>query len=415
MRSTRRTVLKMSAAAAAGLALGVAPPTASGRPRPAKGLKILILGGTGFLGPAVLEAARTNGHTVTLFNRGRTERRKPGQFDEVEKLYGNRDPKLRADDTDPRSPQGLAALEGDREWDAVVDTSGYVPRIVKASTELLRDRVKHYTFISTISVYARNDTPGADESAGLATMDDPTGENVQAHYGALKALCERAAEELMPGRVANIRPGFIVGPGDPTDRFTYWPVRASRGGTMLAPGDPAWPVQCIDVRDLAAFIIACIERNTTGMFNATGPGEPLGFGAFVDACAGAAKALGHTAATPEWVSLEFLRQQGVSPGGDLPVWVPPVGEMAGFHKVSIGKALAAGLAFRPIGDTCRDTLGWWPTEVDRRARVTKQMQEDAVREGKTPPTMPDPTKPRAGMTPERESELLKLWERREKQ
>lgn len=414
MRSTRRTVLKMSAAAAAGLALGVAPLTALARPRRPQGLKILILGGTGFLGPAVLEAARANGHTVTLFNRGRTERRKPGQFDEVEKLYGNRDPKLRADDADPQSPQGLSALEGDRQWDAVVDTSGYVPRIVKASTELLRDRVKHYTFISTISVYAKNDTPDADESAALATMADPTSENVQAHYGALKALCEGAAEEAMPGRVANIRPGFIVGPGDPTDRFTYWPVRASKGGVMLAPGDPAWPVQCVDVRDLAAFIITCIEQNATGAFNATGPAEPLGFGAFLNACGGAAKTLGHTPATPEWVDFEFLQQQGVSPGGDLPIWVPPVGEVAGFHKVSVAKALAAGLTFRPIADTCRDTLEWWPKEVDRRTRVTKQMQEDAVRDGKTPPNMPDPTKLRAGMTPERESEVLKLWAQREK-
>lgn len=377
------------------------------------GLKILILGGTGFLGPAVLDSARARGHTVTLFNRGRTEKRKPGQFEDVEKLYGNRDPNLTADEKDPESPKGLKALEG-RAWDAVVDTSGYVPRVVKASAELLGPKVKHYTFISTISVYAKNDTPGADESAEVGTMADPTIETMGAqseNYGPLKALCEQAAEAAMPGRVLNIRPGFIVGPNDPTDRFTYWPVRATKGGKMLCPGDGTDPVQFIDVRDLAEFIIRGIEKNTTGVFNVTGPKESLPFKEVVGACLRASG----LDTTPTWVPIDFLQDQGVALGAELPIFIPPRGEVAGFHTRSVAKAVAAGLTFRTADDTCRAILAWWPKELERRKTVTAQMMDEAAKAGKPAPKMADPDKLRAGMTREREREIVAAWEAKEKE
>src|SRR5688572_29497367 len=197
-------------------------------------MRLLVLGGTKFLGRAVVEAAVARGHEPTLFHRGLTN---PGLFPDLEHLRGDRD-------------GGLAALQG-RTWDAVIDPSGYVPRIVRASAELLADAVEHYTFISSISVYPSFPTPGMDESSPVGTLEDPTVEDVPAHYGPLKALCEQAAEAAMPGRVFHVRAGLIVGPNDPSDRFTYWPVRVAKGGDVLAPGSPERPVQIIDVRDLA--------------------------------------------------------------------------------------------------------------------------------------------------------------------
>src|SRR4051812_19409719 len=203
---------------------------------PARKLRLLILGGTGFIGPWMAELAVSRGHHVTLFNRGQRERH-GGATDGTEKLYGNRDPKLHAlskvvdgkEVDDETSPKGLVELEG-KKWDAVIDNSGYVPRIVKASAELLAPNVGQYLFISTLSVYADNSRPGLDETNKLATLDDPTSENLQQDYGALKALCEQPAERALPGRVTIVRPGYIVGPRDLTDRFTYWPIRTSRGG-----------------------------------------------------------------------------------------------------------------------------------------------------------------------------------------
>jgi 2'-hydroxyisoflavone reductase len=211
-------------------------------PPPAAAKKtILVLGGTGFIGPHIVTAAVARGHTVTLFNRGKTH---PGLFPGVEKLHGDRDGQLGA----------LA----NRRWDAVIDPSGFVPRIVKLSAELLAPSVGHYVFISTISVYARLDALNPDESVPVETIADPTNEDTKANYGALKALCEQAAEAAMPGRVANIRPGLIIGPGDPSGRFTHWPTRLAAGGEVLAPGDGTTPVQYIDGRDLGSWLIRVV-------------------------------------------------------------------------------------------------------------------------------------------------------------
>jgi 2'-hydroxyisoflavone reductase len=304
---------------------------------------ILILGGTGFLGPHVVEAALARGHTVTLFNRGKT---RPHLFPTVEKLQGDRDGKL-------------DALRG-RTWDAVVDTSAYVPRITKLSAELLAPSVGHYVNISTISVYARHDKPGADETAPVETLDDPTTEDVKKHYGALKALCERAAEAAMPGRVANVRPGLIIGPGDPTGRFTHWPWRMAQGGEVLCPGDGSTPTQYIDGRDLGAWIVKLVEDGTAGVFNAVGPERRITMKEILEAC----NAAGGNQATLTWVDAAFLEQQEVSPWGELPMWFDARGEMAGFGTISNARAVAAGLTFRPILDTAKDTLAWLPAVPD---------------------------------------------------
>lgn len=416
LSTSRRTFLQRSAAA--GLSLAAAPrlraaPLATRKPS-AMSKKILILGGTGFLGPAVVEAAKAQGHSLTLFNRGKTEKR-IGMIDGVEKLYGNRDPNLRADESSgtggtpvlpEKSPMGLESLRGGT-WDAVVDTSGFVPRIVKASAELLAPSVGQYIYISSISVYAKNDTPGADETAEVGTMKDTTVETMGAsfeNYGPLKALSEKAAEEAMPGRVAAIRPGLIVGPGDPTDRFTYWPLRLQRGGEVLAPGSPSDPIQIIDVRDLAEFIVTLIENETSGVFNAAGPAD-LTIGKTLDACMQASP----SDASFTWVPASFLEKKNVSAWGDMPAWVPPEGETAGFHKRSFARAEKAGIKFRPVLDTSRAILAWWPKEVERRARVGKEMAEQAEKDGKPKPPVQDLAVPRAGIKPEKEKEVLAAW------
>ena len=238
---------------------------------------ILILGGTGYLGPATVEAATARGHRLTLFNRGRT---RPGLFPDIEVLLGDRDPKL---------GEGLKALEG-RKWDAVIDNSGNFPRMVGASAKLLAPNVKQYIHISSISAYADNSKENADETAALATTSDPTIEKItEETYGPLKALCEKAAQEAFAGRAAIVRPGYIVGPDDPSGRFTYWPVRIDRGGEVLAPGAPSDPLQIIDVRDLGAWLIHMVEQGTTGVFNATGPKSRLAWGDVLEACRRATK------------------------------------------------------------------------------------------------------------------------------
>lgn len=373
MKLTRRSVIQGAAAAGSVWAMGCAtsgkPGGGPGEEKP-KPQRILILGGTKFLGPALVEFARSRGHTVTLFNRGRTN---PGLFPDVEKLQGNRDP-----DKD----EGLKALQG-RQWDAVVDTSGYVPRVVKASAELLAPNVGHYAFVSSISVYADMDTYDIPETAAVATVEDPATEEVGKHYGALKALCEGAAEAAMPGRVLNVRPGLIVGPDDPTDRFTYWPVRVSRGGEVLAPGDGKDPIQVIDVRDLAAFIILNVERRTAGVFNATGPKPPVPMRELLEK----AKAVTGSDAAFTWVDAAFLEKQGVHAWQHMPAWIPRSGEAElGKGRVSIEKAVAAGLTFRPLEDTMRDTVAWFKTlPPERQAKLG------------------------AGVTPEREKEVLAAW------
>jgi len=233
---TRRSLL--SVLAGAGALAAAAPPKK----------RILILGGTGFLGPATVEAARSRGHVLTLFNRGKT---RPGLFPDIETLHGDRDPNV---------GEGLKSLEG-RKWDAVIDNSGYFPRQVGASARLLAPNVGHYIFISSISVYADNSVEGLDESAAVATIADPNVEKItEQTYGALKALCEKACEQALPGRTTVVRPGYIVGPDDASGRFTYWPIRFDRGGEVLAPGAPQDPVQFVDVRDLGGWLITLVER-----------------------------------------------------------------------------------------------------------------------------------------------------------
>jgi len=346
-----------------------APAQPSGPPDPEPQAKkggpqsILILGGTGFLGPHLVECAQGRGHKLTLFNRGKTN---PQLFPDVEKLQGDRD-------------GHLEALKG-RKWDAVIDTSGYVPRLVKASADLLAPSVGQYVFISSISVYADGMKPGADESAKLATMPDETSEEVMKHYGALKALCEKAAEKAMPGRVTNVRPGLIVGPRDPSDRFTYWPTRVKKGGQILAPGDGTDPVQFIDARDLAAWIIKMVEEGHTGVYNAVGPDKPMTMAELLDACK---KALAADASFT-WAPTAFLEKQGISPWMDMPVWVPASDPDSGaMATTSFAKAKAKGLTFRPVEETIRDTLAWWETLPEERRK-----------------------KMRAGITAERESTAL---------
>ncbi len=421
--STRRSFLATTAGLAAGALImstagsAFALPVDDAKPAPAgKSLRILILGGTGFLGPAVVEAAKARGHSLTLFNRGKTEKR-IGEIDGVEKLFGNRDPDKHSEETDDSSPKGLSqiadAIAAGTRWDAIVDTSGYVPRIVRASGELLSKASDQYVFISTISVYANNSIANEDESGAIATTTTPDSEQVtNEQYGPLKALCEQAAEAAMPGKVTNIRPGFIVGPGDPTDRFIYWPWRAAQGGEMLVPGDASTPVQFIDVRDLAKFVIHCIERKTVGIFNATGPNDKtdklLTQGEFMTACAAAAKATGKEAATVTYAPWQFIGEQNQPV--NFGILVPNDGETAGFASRNCAKAIAAGLTFRPPADTCTDALTWWPKEVERRTRVGNKMIEDATAAGRPAPgTIDQLTAMRAGLRPEQEQALLKAF------
>jgi 2'-hydroxyisoflavone reductase len=385
MTISRRSFVKSAAGAgalaAAGLQLvpGLAAQVQSARAAtdPPAPLKLLILGGTAFLGPQLVDAAMSRGHTLTLFNRGKTA---PDLFPELETLHGDRDPKVEP---------GLKALEG-RQWDAVIDTSGYVPRVVKASAELLAPNVQQYVFVSSISVFGDTSQPGIDEHGALATMPDESSEAVMEWYGPLKALCEQAAEAALPGRVSNVRPGLIVGPGDRSDRYTYWPVRIGRGGEVLAPGDGSDPVQYIDVRDLAAWIVHLVERRTMGVFNATGPAAPHPMKDFLEACrAGCGKDGKPADATLTWVDTAFLEAEGVAPWSDLPVWVPASGDSAGMGAIDCKKAIAAGLSFRPARETAFDTFTWFSTlPAERQAKL------------------------RAGLAAERETEVLAKWKAR---
>ncbi|MCW5769751.1 MAG: NAD-dependent epimerase/dehydratase family protein [Phycisphaeraceae bacterium] len=392
---------------ATGAATAIATPRAlAWQRRAVKPKSILILGGTGFLGPATIEAALARGHKVTIFNRGRTERYRPLKQDAVEHLYGNRDPEKHAQEDDTTTPKGLSQLEG-KKFDVVIDNSGYYPRIVKASAEWAAKNAGMYIFISSISAYASSATPEGDESAPVGTMEDPTIENMGPsfeYYGPLKALCEQASEAAMPGKAAIVRPGYIVGPGDPTDRFTYWPVRANMGGEMLAPGNPDDPIQVIDVRDLAEFLITLAENSTAGVFNAVGPASPARWGDVLSACAAAAA----SRPTLTWIDSQFLQSNGL-PGGSLPIWIPPQGDYAGFHRWSNDRAEAAGLRFRPVETIVRDTLAWWPSEVDRRRRAGELLTEEAKAAGREPPRLGDPTLLKAGIPPEREQAILAAW------
>lgn len=415
---------------AAGAAISAAtfPRSAHARPAPrpltdeqapakaAKPLNILILGGTAFTGPHVVRHALARGHRVTVFNRGRTEQRIGPLPGEVTRLVGDRD---------PDKGEGLTALKSDQTWDAVLDTSGQFPRHVRASGELLAPRIQRYIFISSISAIADPMPPSADESAPTATLRDPDVEDFGANfenYAGLKAACEAAAEKALPGRACSIRPGLIVGPGDPTDRFTYWPVRVSRWGNsareVLCPGHPSDQVQFIDVRDLAEFLVLAIEQSLTGIYHAIGPSPTTSIGDLVETC----KRISKSDAALTFVPADFLASHRVTPWGDMPVWIPPdvpasaEGLAADTRpRVSFAKARRAGLRSRSIDDTVAATLAWWPTEVARRVRVTAEMMEQARKDGAPAPRMADPPNPeklRAGISPEREAAVLKAWHAR---
>jgi 2'-hydroxyisoflavone reductase len=402
--------LAMTAGPAAARNLWMSAPEPEGddtNVKPAdKKLKILVLGGTAFIGPHFVRLALRRGHSVAVFNRGRTEKRIGALPDSVEKLIGDRDPKV---------GEGLKALDNDRRWDAVIDNSGYYPRIVGASADLLAKRCGQYMFVSSMSAYKHPPAPNADESAPLATLDDPTVEDMGggAHYGGLKVLCEQAVEKALPGRTVIVRPTFIVGPGDPTDRFSYWPVRVAKGGKMLCPGTPNDPMQFIDVRDLAAFMLTLVENNTMGTFNACGPAPKPGGEASLGAVLTAAKKISKSDAEFVWVPEKFIVEQPEPI--DTTIWLPPNSDAAAMATAKYDKAIASGLKNRPVEETVRATLEWWPKEIERRKRVGKELVAQAEKEGKPAPKLGDPDKPRAGMSAELEQRLLERWAEKQKQ
>ena len=335
-------------------------------------LRILILGGTRFLGPHMAEYAVSRGHSLTFFNRGKTN---PGVLPGVERIQGDRNGDL----------QGLAG----REWDAVIDNSGYLPRQVRSSAALLHARVPYYMFISSVSVYA-SFAQANDENSPVGTLADPTVEKIDgATYGPLKALCESAVLAIYgPEHASVLRPGLIVGPDDNTDRFTYWPARAARGGRFVAPNSPKDAVQVIDVRDLARFAISAVEQRTAGTFNTLSPPGRFTIGDVVDESIRAAQEIAKPSPPPvaAWLPTAFLEAQGVAPWSDMPVWTPSTGEEAGFAQVSAQRALAAGLTIRPMADTVNDTLRWYLGQPEA-ARLSLK----------------------AGLSPEREAQVLAAW------
>ncbi len=424
--TTRREFLTQTAAYAAGglvavAGLGVAangdatnrwiaPSRNEEAGKAAKPLSILILGGTGFLGPAVIDAAQARGHKVSIFNRGKREKY-VGTRDNIEKLYGNRDPEKHSDEEKSEGPKGLEELKG-KKWDGVVDTSGYFPRMVKASAEALSGSVGQYVFVSTLSVYKNNDKPNMDESDELGVLSDPATEQFGAqmeNYGPGKAACERAAEAAMPGRVTNVRPGYIVGPGDTTDRFTYWPVRVSRGGEVLVPGTVDDAVQIIDVRDLADFIVTCLETKAVGVMNVCGPEKKLTNAAVMAGCLAASKASNaKNDATFTYVPYEWLAENGIQPG-QMPILLPPTGETGGFHTRKMDKAIKAGLKFRTVEDTAAAILAWWPKAVELRTKVAKQQAEEAEKAGKPAPKFGPQDVLRSGIKEDMEKDVLMKW------
>ena len=322
-------------------------------------MKLLILGGTKFLGRASTEAALAAGHEVTLFNRGRTN---PDLFPEAERIRGDRE-------------HDLSKLEG-RTWDAVVDPSGYVPSVVRASAEALADSVDHYLYVSSISAYADLSQPPVEDSPLAELGENQPDDELAAdysNYGPLKVLCERAVAETLPERHAIVRPGLIVGPHDPTGRFTYWPHRVARGGRVLAPAPPAEKVQFVDVRDLGNWLVSLCERRVTGTFNAVQPG--VSWQELLETC----RDVSGNDAELVWADGDFLLEQGVEQWMGLPMWIHEE-ESKGLHQADVSRALAGGLTFRPLTQTVRGTLDGAETT-------------DA-----------------AGLTPEREAELLSAWE-----
>ena len=378
-KSTRRDFLKQSAIVGSSVGLGLmSGGSAFTNAAKVKPLKILILGGTGFTGPFQVRYALSRGHAVTVFNRGKTH---PGELPKAaEQLLGDRNDQL-------------DALKG-RKWDVVIDNPTTLPVWVRDAAQILQGNVDRYVFISTISVFADVSKPGTDENGPLAKYAgaDAMKETVATLrasnyglYGPLKVLSEQEAEKWFPGKALVIRPGLIVGPGDETDRFTYWPVRVARGGEVLAPGDGNDPVQFIDARDLSEWTIRMVEQGTVGTYNATGPKQKLTMRKMLDGIKQATK----SDARFTWAKAEFLAAQKVWAWSDMPVWIPAEGEHLGFSRISNARALGKGLTFRSIGDSTNATLEWFRKQpAERQAKL------------------------KSGVTAEREAAVLAAWHAR---
>ncbi len=375
MAVTRRDLIKAIGVAGAAAAIGPAD-VLGAIPQARRSLRILFIGGTGFIGPHMVRRAMARGHTVTLFNRGRTN---PHLFPDVEKFRGDRD-------------GGLDVLRG-KSWDAVIDTSGYVPRVVRDSAELLRDNVHRYLFISTGDAYADFIKIGIDEDYTLDTIDDPTNEEVSKHYGPLKVLCEKAVLDTYPDRSTILRPGWIIGAGDYNSISPYWPVRVHDGGEVLAPGDPTDPLQIIDPHDLARFVIKILEEDINGIYNTVGPEAPMTMAEFLYGI----RAVTSSRVQFTWVPADFLVEMDVGAMTDLPIWFPPRDDYPtpapfepgakGFHQMSARRAIAAGLTFRPLAETARSII------------------DEFLARGETWESSPR----RFGLSREREAAVLAAW------
>jgi len=381
MKSTRREFVRAAAAAGGALGTGLlggealaqerVPQKAPSIPRAQESLRILILGGTGFTGPFQIEYALARGHDVTIFNRGKTQPTVNQELlTEVTQLVGDRD-------------NDLAALEGG-EWDAVIDNSSSIPRWTRQTADLTRGTAHTYLFTSSLSVHSDNSKIGINEDDPVAELEDPTVEEITgATYGGLKALCEEETRKAFPNGAIIVRPGLIVGPGDRSDRWTYWPVRIAHGGEVMAPGTPDDPTQHIDARDLAEFQIHLIEQRKLGTYSAVGPLSQLTMAGLLY---GIRAVISDTEISFTWVDADFLAEHEVRAWSEMTSWVPPRGEMVGFSSFDNSRAVAAGLRFRPLALTAKDTLDWWQTLPGERT-----------------------AKPRAGLDPVKEQRVLAAW------
>ena len=328
--SSRRDFLIASGLATASMALGNSAVAQSGA-----GLNILVLGGTGFIGPHFVRHALSRGHTLTLFNRGRTNTH---LFPEAEKLVGDRD-------------NDLSALEG-RTWDAVLDNSGYSPAQVEASVALLKDACDQYLFTSTRAVYTDFTAAVMDEDAPVGPTDLP--ESEWSGYGPNKVLAERLVQDAFGERTLITRPPIVVGPGDRTDRFTYWVDRLDDGGDVLVQGDPTDPIQFVDVRDLAEFYLHLLENSTRGIFNTEGPRMALTTAGLIHGI----RAVTSTPSNLHWIPWDFLLDEGETPQQSLPFWQPPRGRYINYGRMVTRRAVEKGLRFRPLATTAAETLAW---------------------------------------------------------
>jgi len=325
-------------------------------------MRILIIGGTRFVGRALVETALARGHQITLFNRGQSN---PDLYPDIETLHGDRD--------------GDLDLLAGKIWDAVIDTCGYIPRVVRQSAQLLKHAVDQYVFISTLSVYADSSQPGLEESAPLAVMQDESIEEINGEtYGPLKALCEAQVQNAYGDRALIFRPGLIVGPNDYTDRFPYWPWRAAQGGNILSPGRPQRPIQFIDARDMAEWVLTMVETQISGIFNVISPPGKWTMKQLLDTCVDVSGSQAHLV----WVPDDFLLEHKVGAWMDMPFWIPESDpELAGFFAFDATKAQRAGLTYRNLEQTVRDTFDWVqsrPADHPRRAGIDRDTEQELL-------------------------------------